>query len=151
MADTFGKSSATALELSSSETSGDEFVDFHSHVEPIYKLLGPRMASHASDNIEGPSPGYALLIYQISDKQEYIMNVFLGISKENNNAPHSNALGAKNSQNYPNICIIGSEGTRTMELEPWTSSLITPMHVCSIDKSIRIPIYNRRLLVTRLL
>ena len=45
----------------------------------------------------------------MSDKQEKIMNAFFGISKENNNAPHRNAVAAKNPQNYLNIFTIGGE------------------------------------------
>lgn len=36
--DAFGRSSSRALDASSSETFGDEFLDFHSHVDPINKL-----------------------------------------------------------------------------------------------------------------
>jgi hypothetical protein len=55
--DAFGRSSCRAFEASSIETFGDEFIDFHSQVEPTFRLRELSTAIHASDNMEGPSSG----------------------------------------------------------------------------------------------
>lgn len=39
--DAFGRSSSRAFETSSASAAADEFLDFHSHVEPISKLRLP--------------------------------------------------------------------------------------------------------------
>lgn len=64
----FGRSSLRASAASSANTFDDEFLEFHSHVEPIHKLRGPWTASQASDNIEGPKIGYSSLQHRILEK-----------------------------------------------------------------------------------